>query len=99
MKKTEFTVEQYKALVADIEEKVFANLSQSIKKAMPPSHSTNNALYYAVLRLVTRTICTICDNDTGAKERALEDFCKTIPALVREARIVTVSADGGLDYH
>lgn len=96
---TEFTIDQYKALVAQIEEKIFENLLKAIEVAMPPSHKTKDTLYYVVLRLVTKALCSICEDDKQLKEGAIADFCETLPNMVREARIVIVPGNKNINCH
>lgn len=92
----EFDVQQFQAIAAEIDETTFDYLKEQIQKQMPDSHATLSTLYYITLRLATKAICVICENDQTARQRAVTDFCKKLPKLVREAKIIATSTRSDL---
>lgn len=88
MKKTKTDeFEHFDMLLKEIEKKTFDHLIGLMKTLMPPQHVNHGTLFAIALGLSTRTICTLCENDQEAKNRALAHFNKELSKMVIEARV------------
>jgi|GEM_PF-5892464 len=87
-----FDVKQYQAIATEIDERTLGYILVQIEKYLPKSHSKLNMLYYVVLRIAARMICLVSGDDPEGKERALAEFCETLPKIVREAKLIVVQA-------
>ncbi len=93
-----FSAEEYRALLNAISDDCLVFIKAAMEYMMPDKHASASTLNSIIVRIATKAICSVCENDQEARQKGIDFFCEALSDSIK--KVITLrNADTNKNKH